>query len=40
MLFDELIVISINENDPFILAAKEVVTNVNKTYTLYRYPRK
>jgi len=40
MLFDELIVISINDSDPFILAAKEVVTNVNKTSTLYRYPRK
>lgn len=40
MLFDELIVISTNESDPFILAAKEVVTNVNKTSTQYRYPRK
>jgi hypothetical protein len=40
MLFDELIVISINESDPFILAAKEVVTNVNKTSTQYRYQRK
>lgn len=40
MLFDELIVISINDNDPFIVAANEVVTNVNKSSTVYRYARK
>lgn len=40
MLFDELMVISVNENDPFILAAKEVVTTASKTSTHYKYPRK
>lgn len=40
MFFDELMIISINENDPFILAAKEVVTTASKTSTHYRYTRK
>jgi len=40
MLFDELMVISVHENDPYILAAKEVVTTASKTSTHYKYPRK
>lgn len=40
MLFDELMIISVVENDPYILAAKEVVTTASKTSTHYRYPRK
>lgn len=40
MLFDELMVISIATNDPYIESAKEVVTTANKTFTQYRYPRK
>jgi hypothetical protein len=40
LFFDELMVISVNENDPFILAAKEVVTTASKTSTHYKYPRK
>lgn len=40
MLFDELMVISINENDPYIVAAKEVVTTASKNSTQYRYKRK
>lgn len=40
MLFDELMVISIHENDPYILAAKEVVTTASKTSTHYKYERK
>lgn len=40
MLFDELMVISINESDPYIVAAKEVVTTASKNSTQYRYRRK
>lgn len=40
MLFDELMVISINEHDPFIIAAQEVVTHASKTSTKYGYERK
>lgn len=40
MLFDELMVISIAENDPYIESAREVVTSASKTFTHYRYPRK
>lgn len=40
MLFDELMIISVVENDPYLLAAKEVGTTSSKTSTHYRYPRK
>jgi hypothetical protein len=40
MVFDELIVISIMPTDPFLCAAREVLTNANKTITQYRYQRK
>lgn len=40
MLFDELMVISVNEHDPFIIAAQEVVTHASKTSTKYGYERK
>ena len=40
MLFDELLIISINETDPYMLAAKEVSTTASKTSTHYRYERK
>lgn len=40
MLFDELLIISINESDPYMLAAKEVSTTASKTSTHYRYERK
>lgn len=40
MMFDELLVISVNDNDPFIIAAQEVVTHASKTSTKYGYERK
>lgn len=40
MLFDELMIISISINEPFIESAKEVVTSSGKTFTHYRYQRK
>lgn len=40
MVFDELLIITINPSDPYLLAAKEVVTNSNKTITQYAYSRR
>ncbi|MNM08998.1 hypothetical protein D3C81_190780 [compost metagenome] len=40
MFFDELMAISIAEEDQFIKSAREVVTSANKTFTHYKYPRK
>lgn len=38
--FDELLVVTISSSDPYILAAKEVVTNSHKTLTQYGYNRR
>lgn len=40
MVFDELLIVTLNPTDPYVLAAKEVVTNSNKTITQYAYARR
>jgi hypothetical protein len=40
MMFDELLTITVSQNDPFLSTACEVVTNANKTITKYGYQRK
>lgn len=40
VLYDELIVISIANEDNYINGAKEVMTQLNKSITHYRYNRK
>ncbi|EJI5696459.1 hypothetical protein NFI00_000162 [Salmonella enterica] len=39
-MYDELLIVSISEEDNFINAAKEVMTTLNKSITHYRYNRK
>lgn len=39
-MFDELLIVSIAEEDIFIKGAKEVMTTLNKSFTHYRYARK
>lgn len=40
LLFDELMLITINEKDPYMNSAQEVATQLSKTSTKYGYPRK
>lgn len=39
-IFDQFVVVSLFEEDPFIVGAREVATNYNKTLTQYGYVRK
>lgn len=39
-MFDELLAVTNTVSDPFILAAKEVLGNANKTITTFGYQRK
>ena len=39
-MFDELLAVTNTVSDPFILAAKEVLGNANKTITTFGYERK
>lgn len=40
LLFDEMIVVSVADNDNYIVGAKETMTSLNKCFTHYRYARK
>lgn len=40
LMFDEMIIVSIAEEDNYIKGAQEVMTSLNKSFTHYRYPRK
>ena len=40
LMFDELLIVSIAEEDNYINGAKEVMTSLNKSFTHYRYQRK